>query len=213
MQPVDLVMLVVTRGRGSEAVRLAKQAGAGGGTIFLGTGTIQSKLLDFLELTDIRKEIVFTAVAREKRDAVLSALDKGLALKRPGHGIAVSIPLRGFLGAGHHIDLREVRQVDEAQHQAIFTVVDMGMASDVVEAAKRAGARGGTIIHARGSGIHDTEMLFMMPIEPEKEIVMTIVKTEAAEGVVRAIRDALHIDEPGKGVMFVIDVSQAIGLY
>ncbi|MDL2206955.1 P-II family nitrogen regulator [Eubacteriales bacterium OttesenSCG-928-N13] len=214
MKHFDLVLCVVNHGKASEALRIAKGAGAKGGTIFLGTGTVVSKLLEFLELTDIRKEILFTAVDQDDTKAVLQALGKQLQLNKPGHGIAASISLRNFLGTGNLNYINdEQRVVEKPMYRAIFTVVDKGNAPDVVEAAKAAGARGGTIINARGSGIHETAKLFAMPIEPEKEIVLTIVKSEDAESVVASIRKSMCVDEHGKGVMFVVDVGDAVGLY
>lgn len=81
-----------------------------------------------------------------------------------------------------------------------------------MDAAKKAGARGGTIINARGSGIHETEILFSMPIEPEKEVVMILSKNETVNQITSAIREELKIDEPGMGIMFVLDVNKSYGL-
>lgn len=95
---------------------------------------------------------------------------------------------------------------------AIFTIVDKGKADDVVDAAKKAGARGGTIINARGSGIHETQTLFAMDIEPEKEIVLILVEKAVLEPVIQSIRENLKIDEPGKGIIFVQEVTETYGL-
>lgn len=97
-------------------------------------------------------------------------------------------------------------------YDAIFTIIDRGKADAVIEAAKQAGARGGTIINARGSGIHETQMLFAMEIEPEKEMVLILVKKELMEPVVSSIREQLQIDEPGNGIIFVQEVNQIYGL-
>ena len=65
-----------------------------------------------------------------------------------------------------------------------------------MDAATEAGARGGTIINARGSGIHETSKLFAMEIEPEKEIVLIISEVAQAESITSAIREKMKIDEP-----------------
>ena len=97
-------------------------------------------------------------------------------------------------------------------YQAIYTIVDRGRAQAVIEAAERAGSRGGTVINARGSGIHETSKLFAMEIEPEKEIVLIVSQKQKTSEIVAAIREELGIDEPGKGIVFVQDVSEAFGL-
>ena len=81
-----------------------------------------------------------------------------------------------------------------------------------MDVAREAGARGGTIINARGSGIHETATFLNMEIEPEKEIVLMLIATPKAEGIINAIRDELKIDQPGNGILFVQDVDETYGL-
>ena len=98
-------------------------------------------------------------------------------------------------------------------YEAIFVIVDRGNAETVVSAAEAAGAKGGTIMNARGSGIHEYSRLFAMDIEPEKEVVMLILETEKTETVVNAIQDATEMSKPGNGIIFTIGVNKTYGLY
>jgi nitrogen regulatory protein PII len=91
--------------------------------------------------------------------------------------------------------------------------VDRGKAEDVIDAATKAGSKGGTIINARGSGIHETSKLFSMDIEPEKEIVIILSEVESTEKIVSSIRSHLKIDEPGNGIIFIQDVNKTYGIY
>jgi nitrogen regulatory protein PII len=97
-------------------------------------------------------------------------------------------------------------------YQEITVIVNKGLAEDVMEAAMKAGTKGGTIIGARGSGIHETSRLFSMEIEPEKEIVLILAKTEKTPEIVYEIRKKLQLDLPGNGILFVSDVREAYGL-
>lgn len=97
-------------------------------------------------------------------------------------------------------------------YKAIFTIVDRGKADQVMDTAKSAGARGGTIFNGRGSGIHEQQTLFSFPIDPEKEIIMIIAANKDVEQIVNKIHEDMKIDEPGKGIMFVLDVNKAYGL-
>ena len=81
-----------------------------------------------------------------------------------------------------------------------------------MDAANEVGAKGGTIINARGSGIHETNKLFSMEIEPEKEMVMILSEKSVVDSIVSSIRKKLDIDKPGKGIIFVQEVSRAYGL-
>ncbi|KNF08625.1 nitrogen regulatory protein P-II [Gottschalkia purinilytica] len=94
----------------------------------------------------------------------------------------------------------------------IVTIVNRGYSSDVIDASKKAGAEGGTIISGRGSGIHETKKLFGISIEPEKEIVLTLIDNKKTEKVLKEISDAVDINKPGKGIAFVLDVKKIIGI-
>ena len=211
----DAVCAIVNFGLGSKVLKIAKAQGATGGTIFLGRGTIKNRVLEILDLCDIRKEIVFMIVERQVGLKALEALHRKLLLQKSNHGIAFSLPVSCIFGmphiecgcAGHRS-----KEVD-SMYKAIFTVVEKGQAENVIDAAGKAGARGGTIINARGSGIHETRKIFDMDIEPEKEFVLILAETGTAEAVAGAIRADLKIDEPGKGIIFMLDINEAYGLY
>lgn len=94
----------------------------------------------------------------------------------------------------------------------IVTIVNRGYATEVIQTTKKAGARGGTIVCGRGSGIHEDKKIFGIPIEPEKEIVFTLIEHDKADEVLEAIRKEFKLDEPGKGIAFVVDVEKVIGI-
>jgi len=215
----ELICVIVNFGHGSKVIKIAKKVGITGGTIFLGKGTAQSRILKLLDLSDVRKEIVLMGARKEKAFAALEELNKELKLEKPNHGIAFSIPIKNIIGL-HNLKnsnivykIKENRGVKNIMYNVIFVIVDKGKAEDVVDAATKAGATGGTIINARGSGIHETSTLFSMAIEPEKEVVMMLTKATLTEAIVESIKNELKIDEPGNGIMFVQDVNKTYGLY
>lgn len=97
--------------------------------------------------------------------------------------------------------------------QAIFVIVDKGLAETVVSSAETAGAKGATVINGRGAGVHETSKLFSMEIEPEKEIVLIIAKVECIGAITDAISKAAHLDEPGQGILFVVDIQKSYGSF
>ena len=94
----------------------------------------------------------------------------------------------------------------------IVTIVDGGIGEDVIDYSKAAGAAGGTILHGRGSGVHDTGKFLGLEISPEKDIVLTLVPDSITNEVMDAIGKGIHIDVPGNGVCFSIDVDKVIGI-
>jgi len=212
----NLTFVVINAGQGSKVLKEAKELGVSGGTIFLGKGTVKSHILELLGLEEIKKEIVLLVSDAELEEKIHKGLSKKFHLDRPNHGIAFSAPLKQVLSSrSSKLEVREINRGGQGnmRYEAIFTVVDLGLGQDVVDAATTAGSRGATIIHGRGSGIHEHSMFFSMNIEPEKEIVMILIETEKVENVIEAIKDKINIDEPGKGILFSIDVNRTTGLF
>ncbi len=94
----------------------------------------------------------------------------------------------------------------------IVTIVRKGWGSTVLQASVMAGARGGTVLFGRGAGIHEQERIFGMSIEPEKEILLTIVRSDQVDTVLQAIVRAAQLNETGRGIAFVVPVDRAVGV-
>lgn len=210
----ELIYVIVNSGMGSRVLSVARENGVAGGTILLGIGTVESRLLRLLELNEARKEIVLMVATRTLTSTVLGELDRVFHLSKPGHGIAFTTSVLSFLGSGNYEyeDDTQSGGAVNSMYNAIFVIVDRGRAEEAMDAAREAGARGGTILHARGSGIHEHAKLLNMEIEPEKEIVLIISEQSATRDIVVAVRDSLEIDKPGNGIIFVQEVNEAYGI-
>jgi len=210
----ELICVIVNFGVGSKVLQIARESGVPGGTVFLGKGTAENRFLRLLELSDVRKEIVLMVAEKAKGRAALQELDKALRFDKPNHGIAFTTPVSAYLGSGRY-EYEESAAGGGARntmHNAIFVIVDRGKGEQVMDVAREAGARGGTIINARGSGVHEHAKFLNMEIEPEKEVVLIISERSATRDIVVAIRDELEIDKPGNGIIFVQDVNETYGL-
>lgn len=211
----ELISIIVNFGLGSKILQCAKHCGITGGTVLLGKGTVNNHILEFLGLSDVRKEIVFIVGDKETADATLDKLNDDFKFEKPNHGIAFTTLVSQVIGnRGCKCEnLKEGRGVENIMYHAITVVVDKGKAEFVIDAATKAGSKGGTIINGRGSGMHEISKVFAMDIEPEKEIVLILAKKETTEAIVTAIREQLKIDEPGHGIIFVQDVNRTYGIY
>ena len=94
----------------------------------------------------------------------------------------------------------------------IVSIVRRGWGSTVLQAAMKAGARGGTVFSGRGAGIHEQAKLFGTAIEPEKEIVLTLVFASQVETILPKIVEAADLNEMGRGIAFVVPVDQVVGV-
>ena len=94
----------------------------------------------------------------------------------------------------------------------IVSVVRKGWGSTVLEASVKAGARGGTVLFGRGAGIHEQEKIFGMSIEPEKEIVLTVVYEDQVDTVLTEIVRAAELNDTGRGIAFVVPVEKVVAV-
>ena len=98
------------------------------------------------------------------------------------------------------------------QHEVIICIVNAGFADSVMDAAKEFGARGGTVIHARGTANSEAVKKFEIPVSPEKEMVMILVPTEIKEDILHALYRAVGLKTPGQGIAFSMPVDSVVGL-
>ena len=210
----DLICVIINFGLGSKVLKYAKENGISGGTILLGKGTVKSPILELFELNEIRKEIVVMLAEQSTTNRFLEEFSTKFRLSKPNHGIAFSSSVIDILGTKSCkcSGKRKNGGAEETMYNAIYVIVDKGRADDVVKAAKRAGARGGTIINARGSGIHETSKLFSMEIEPEKEFVLILADIKLTDEITSVIRKDLNMDEPGNGIIYVQSVNKTFGI-
>ena len=208
-----MLWVVTCCGKGSGILKHAKHAGVSGGTILYGKSFGSSELLDFFGLDEYREEIVLMATDTDKTKTIINILEEDFNLGEEDGAYAFTIPICGLLGshAMMDCDLNMERGETVMKYHLITVIVDKGKGEDAIDAAIRAGSSGGTIINARGSGIHETSKVFAMEIEPEKEIAIILSPENETMQIVDAIRKDLKIDEPGNGIVYIHDVNGVYG--
>lgn len=100
----------------------------------------------------------------------------------------------------------------KAKFELVVAIVNQGFGDLVMDAARACGARGGTIINARGTARQEAEKKFDILIHPEKEIVLILAKNDIKDSILHAIYKEVGLDTPGQGIAFSTPVDDAIGL-
>ena len=213
MAGFTLICCVVNMGDASKALKIAKKYGVKGGTTSIGRGTVSNRLMNFLAINDERKEILSMIVENELASSVMQGVGREMQFEKPHHGIAFSYSVSEFIGSKNVVAETKASEGGKGMYNVIFVVVEKGRAEEVIDAAARAGSRGGTIINARGAGVHEVQKFFSLEIEPEKEEVFIVTKSENKDDIVSSIREQIKIDEPGNGMLYVLDVNEVYGLY
>ncbi|GAB7080648.1 P-II family nitrogen regulator [Megalodesulfovibrio paquesii] len=94
----------------------------------------------------------------------------------------------------------------------IVTIVDKGRSDVIVKASKKAGAHGGTVVFGRGTGMREMKSILGISIEPEKELVITLVPGDISRAVLEAIVEAGQLEKPGAGIAFILPVKGVAGI-
>lgn len=102
--------------------------------------------------------------------------------------------------------------MSQYKHEVIMCIVNSGFSEAVMDAAREFGARGGTVIRARGTANAEAEKLFNIAIQPEKEIVMILVDSKIKNDILHALYKAVGLKTPGQGIAFSMPVDDVVGL-
>jgi nitrogen regulatory protein PII len=211
-----LLLSIVNRGQGERLVSVTKHAGARGGTILLARSTSTSTILSLLGIGDSDKDVVITLVHDDLVQPVITALGSFNCLKKHRGGICMQLDVRYLLRhlapgetAGPPIETTYQRsETMGSPHTLITFIVNKGYADDAMIAARRAGATGGTILNARGTGKEEDIRFFGVQLVPEKEMLMVLVGSGQTGAVLEAVRKIPCLAEPGAGIAFCIDVER-----
>ena len=98
------------------------------------------------------------------------------------------------------------------EYEVVFCIVNAGYSELVMDAAKEVGARGGTVMNAKGTANREAEQFFNIAIQPEKEVVMILVNKEIKDDVLHAIYKHAGLKSEGSGIAFSMPVNQVVGL-
>jgi nitrogen regulatory protein PII len=202
---LTMLIVICDRGKDKKITAFFKDRNAAFSLLTMGKGTASSKMLSYLGLGQVEKAVIFSVMSDGEARDVLLKIDEKLDLKRPGHGIAFTLPVCGDEEEGQEMG-------QEFRHALILAVVNRGYNQEVVDAARTAEASGGTIIHARGLPPSGDEKFFGVSIQPEKEVIMILAEQEKKGAIMKAIAEKAGAGTPVGAITFSMPVSDVQGL-
>jgi len=177
-----------------------------------GMGTASNSLLMYLGLDEVRKNIYFSLIRSHQEKMILNDLKDKLKLKEIGQGVALTISLTSsskFLS--DTLRSKGELEMENSDYELIVTIVKEGYSDLVMQAAKKAGCNGGTVIEGRSLGT-DRTIFMNISIEPEKDIVLNIVKNDIKRQVMESITKMAGIKTDARGLLISLKVDNVIGL-
>lgn len=187
-------------------------------------GTAHEKTLSLLGIEKNEKSMLLSFVSESILKDVLKQLTIEMKIDLPDRGIAVVIPLSGMGGAkaleyftaGQNIDEEGAEEkakeekAMQAGHELIMAIYEKGYTDMVMDAAREAGAAGGTTIRAKGTGA-GAQKFFGLSLAEEKEIVLIVSSAEKKKDIMKAIMQNAGIESKAHALVFSLPVTDTAG--
>ena len=188
--------------------------------VTLGSGTAANEILDYLGLENTEKAVIFSMQEESAWEKTKKQLQQKLKIDAPGGGIAFTIPLSSiggkktlqFLLEGQDYQKEEESTLKDTVHELIVVIADQGNIELIMDAARGAGAYGGTVIHAKGTGMEQAEKFMGVSLAAEKEMIFIVTKKEQKNEIMKAIMEKAGLDSRAKSIVFSLPVTDTAGL-
>ena len=210
MSKFSLIISIVPHDKGEKLTKAAVDAGCGGGSVMMGRALAKSNFGAILGTGETTKDLIFMVVESTKKSAIMNAIYESTQNEKTNFGEIFTLDVDSLLKAGANSEGEEKMSENENKETSrdmITVIVNKGYADDVMFAARKAGATGGTVINARGTAREDDEKFFGVHIVPEKDMLMIVVEHDKKEAVLSAIKEVKCLKEPGMGIAFCSPVT------
>ncbi len=219
-----MLLLIATPKLVNKGVELFKEGDVPIQHVFHAQGTASSEIMDMLGLGGIEKNILMSMMPKLFADKMLKKLQKNLHLGMPNSGIAFTIPMSS--GSAQMVKMIETLQTGEeparserdesdmaeSGYSMIMAIVNQGFSEEVMDAAKPAGASGGTVFHSRRVGNEEKMKFWGISVQPEREVVMILAQKEDKLNIMQAIGRKCGINSKAQGIVLSLPVDETAGL-
>ena len=216
MDRAVLMIVITDRSRGGEFAAWFQAQGATLVLSALGQGTAATEVLDYLGLEATEKAVLLLAAPRSGR--LVRKAARELWLDVPGRGILMAVPISSVGGARARDYLlswqaEEDDDMDrDITHELIVVIANRGHTDQVMDAARSAGAAGGTTIHAKGTGTELARKFLGVSLAAEKEIVFILAKEADRKPIMKAVMTQAGMSTRAQAVAFSLPVTDLAGL-
>ena len=180
-------------------------------------GTAVSSMLELLGIDSSEKRIVAAIATREKTKQLIREEKRNLYIGVPGHGIIVAVPVKS-VGGGKIMALLNGGQQPEGvqpdinySYELIVVICNAGRTDMVMNAAREAGAAGGTVLHGKGTGAVAAEKFYKVSIAQEKEVILIVSRAEQKAEIMKTILKKAGQNTEARAIVFSLPVTEVAG--
>ena len=210
------LMVTITDRRSTDAfLQLYEQRGVDVNLRTVGSGTAVRETLATLGLEKTEKAVLLAVVTEDTWKAVRTDLRRKMRIDVPGTGIAFTVPLSSIGGRRALMFLTQHQPLEEStlkdtRYELLLVIANQGHTGAIMDAARAAGAGGGTVIHAKGTGMEGAAQFLGVELVNEKELVLIVARTPEKNRIMKAIMDGAG---PKAGaIVFSLPVTDTAGL-
>ena len=220
MSNVFYLLTVAERSRLPDFMQIFRETGVEVCFVTLGHGTMDTASLRYPPLSSAEKAVCMSFVTEASWRTIKHELETKVKIDIPGVGMALIIPASSvggkrelaFLLSGQKFTRGEESVLKNTDRELIIAICNQGYGETVMDAARSAGAGGGTIIHAKGTGMESAEKFFGVTLASDKTLVLIATKTSNKDGIMQAIMKMAGPDTPAHAISFSLPVTQTAGL-
>ncbi|MGN1472918.1 MAG: P-II family nitrogen regulator [Eubacteriales bacterium] len=182
-----------------------------------GRGTAVQSMLDLLGIESTEKRVLFSIADEEKTKCFFKELKHRLFIGVPGHGIAMAVPIKSIGGGKTLSYLNGGQQNAKYQpelnyaYELIVIIANEGRTDLVMNAAREAGATGGTVLHGKGTGDPETQKFLNVSLAHEKEVILIVAKSAQKSEIMRSILRSAGPSSEAGAITFSLPISEVAG--
>ena len=214
---LNYLIAITDREKHLEMAALFEQAGSRPILTMLGKGTARSEHLALYGQYSTEKALVSSVANSEDTARLIRAAKEQLYMDIPGNGVMLAIPMKSvaggktlrFLSGGKDIGGKPEM---EFRHELIIAILNEGQSDSVMNAARAAGATGGTVIHAKGTGSRETGKFLNVSLAEEKDLVYIVAKAGEKAAIMSAINEKAGPGTRAGAICFSLPISAVVGL-
>lgn len=184
----------------------------------LGYGTATSEHLLLYDLEQSDKAVITTVASAPLVKKLIAAAEEKLYIDIPGNGIMMAIPMKSVGGGKAFSIFTEGQEVGGTapmmtfEHELIVVILNEGHADTIMDAARSAGATGGTVLHAKGTGKGQAEKFYGVSLAEEKDMIYILAAADKKAAIMKAINEHCGAGTHAGAVSFSLPVSEVAGL-
>lgn len=214
------LVTITNRARLPEFISLYRERAVSVNLITLGHGTATSDVLNYFGLESAEKAVCFAVVTEPVWKAVKRDLERRIRIDVPGTGIAFTVPMSSiggprelaFFTDGQFYERGEETTLKETVQEVLVVIGNQGYSEQIMDAARAAGAAGGTVIHAQGTGMERAEKFLGISLASEKDILFIVTKTAQKNAIMQSIMQKAGMETKAKAIVFSLPVTSTAGL-